>query len=355
VIGVKPSKLGLANRQRVALIDSALQGFNATYVTRINPTTGQPDPKGIFPHESLPSATEMGGLVGIGKAVLPRPFTGIGTQVRAAFGNAAAQALNTGEGTVVTFVKAMGDAANAAIPEQERALRAFLPNSSDTREQAALKIQLTPRVLAAVREKLANVDPLTGEPADNAGAWNTLYTSALELERTLQRTTTGAGTTAGPSAVSPAPSPGPGAGAPAFTREIDAIKEEIRALGKPAGRTLKRVRGGTVPAGRTAIVGEAGPEMVRGPVRVLSSQQLVPRLAQQSAQAAEQFKKHQKALEQTEINKQMFGVRKIPPPKAPPSMIPHGLTQQDLDAMERGARGTIMYGPDGNPVFVPSP
>lgn len=362
---VKPGKAAQQHRARLSLIDSALEGFNAIYKTRIDPKSGKADPAGILPRETLPSATSMGGVAGIAAAVLPRGVFGIANRVKAAYGNRAAQAIQTGEGTVVTFVKAMGDAANAAQQEQERAINAFLPNSGDTQEQAAAKEELTPRVLAAVREKLAATIE-SGQPIDDATIWSEVQSAAAQVEQAV-----GGGT---PGAFQPAG--GPGQAAPG----LEALRDQVRALGA-TGRTLRRAKGGPVPAGRVALVGEGGapelvtrPKMITGPAQVepmqLAQSALQVDLRQRAAMAARQAAETSRRLSagahdvplRTTGGGGFQGAAPVPPPartmtppgqvgiptSAPLTAAQLGGAQQDPNAGFR-----VEIGPDMVPRRVP--
>lgn len=168
---VKRSKNLQANRQRIAAIESANNAFQQLYGPSLDAQTGKPvaagTPGALRVIDMLPSSTERYGMAG-GLAELTPGLSSALTRVQGVYGKgprgskayqqSATQRLKSGEGIVVTLVKAMGDAGNIAVPEQDRAIKAFLPQTGDTSETAALKQEITPRILASLLEKLRSAE-----------------------------------------------------------------------------------------------------------------------------------------------------------------------------------------------------
>jgi hypothetical protein len=187
---IKPSKIGYTTTQRIKLIDAAINGFQTLYATPINSTTGAADPAGQLIEDYLPANRDWMGAAGAVSELAPG-LAGAANRLRGRYGSkgeqTAMQTLRTGEGTVVTFVKALGDAGNVAQMEQQKALNAFLPQTGDTREIVVLKKTLTPRVLAALRDELATAEQ-AGTPISDEEAGVKLMQAAAQTQTAIEST-----------------------------------------------------------------------------------------------------------------------------------------------------------------------
>lgn len=306
---VKPTKMTQANQGQLGKVKAARAALSL-FDTPIDVKTGQPNPNGVKPIDTLPSGESYGGI-----AALPGASSVIGTATtyKARKGDAAAAFVSAGGVGRTAIVKALGDVGNLNEQEQRIVEERLLPSKGDTRELARLKMQAAERILSAIEQGLTNGTMQEGQVKDFI-------------------LTQGAGTAEPPPGAA-APSPAPTEGASGGTG-FDAMNKKRESLGLPPIQA--RAKGGSTKKGNLTLVGENGPELARSASPMTIQPLQLAQNTPWSPQPSQQPMQLQAPVQQAPM---LGGLTQG-----------QGLSDADIQRARQGY--TVIMGPNG-PVAVP--
>lgn len=205
---VKPSTVSQAQAGQLTRIRAARAALKL-FTNPINPETGDPDPKGKRPIDSLPDGAIASGI----RTVVPPGVMGIPVEFRAGMGDAPSAFMVAGSSQRAGVVKALGDSGNLSEQEQTQIEKAFLPNIGDTKKLGEFKLKYADRLFQTIEDQLAAGNLPLGTPDPNrpgdtpeaAGIREALLTAAVAPPTTGEGTGPDAtpGGTTPPAAESP--------------------------------------------------------------------------------------------------------------------------------------------------------